>query len=84
MPNPYKKCPDCYLNHRPGNCRKPGGGFPIPGSSGIVAPEWLQKPSRVTFVVDLTPVLAVLARIEEKLDRVVDAKREIPAGDEER
>ena len=78
MPNPYHKCEICGLNHRPGNCRKEGGRSLSPALRGFVAPEALQKPSRVTFVVDLTPVLAILARIEEKLDR--NAKREVSSG----
>jgi len=84
MPNPYRKCDKCGLNHRPGNCRKKGGCSLSPVPGGFVAPEGLQKPSRVTFVVDLSPVLAVLARIEEKLDRMEIAKREVPAGGEGR
>lgn len=75
MPNPYHKCETCGLNHRPGNCRKGEGRSLSPVPMGVVAPEALQKPSRVTFVVDLAPVLAILARIEEKLDR--NAKRDV-------
>lgn len=76
MPNPYHKCEVCGLNHRPQNCRKGEVRVQSPVPRGVVAPEALQKPSRVTFVVDLAPVLTVMARIEEKLDRMVDAKRE--------
>ncbi len=81
MPNPYHKCEICGLNHRPENCRKPGSRAQSPAPRGIVAPEGLHKPSRVTFVVDLVSVFTVLARIEEKLDRMVDA---ISAGGEAR
>lgn len=69
MPNPYRKCEFCGLNHRPGNCRKPGDRVQSPALRGFVAPEALQKPSRVIFVVDLAPILTILTRIEEKLDR---------------
>ncbi len=83
MPNPYRKCEICGLNHRPGNCRKPGDRDQSPAPRGFVVPEALHKASRVTFVVDLTPVLAILGRIEEKLDRMADGKQKIPVGGEE-
>lgn len=77
MPNPHRKCPDCGLNHRPGNCRKGGVPSSAPVLRGVVVPEALQTPSRVTFVVDLTPVLAILSRIDGKLDQMMIAKQEI-------
>jgi hypothetical protein len=86
MPNPYHKCEICGLNHRPGNCKKthedslqrigPEGNAVGHFTSGNRL-EALQKPSRVTFVVDLTPVLTRLDAIVEKLDRMEIAKQEI-------
>lgn len=72
MPNPYHKCPDCGLNHRPLNCRKGGVGSLCPVPGGSVAPEGASSPSRVILTVDVTPVTAILDAISGKLDVLIE------------
>ena len=91
MPNPYKRCDVCHFNHRPGRCKKSPEedalqriGVVRPGSPVPVDLKHIPSTSRVTFVVDLEPLLAVLGRIEGKLDRMSGAKQEIRVGGEGR
>jgi hypothetical protein len=78
MANPYPKCGECSQRHRPDRgCVKvrPLGDR---GSQGI------RLYSIAIPVVDLTPLIAKLDAIEEKLARMVNAKWEIPADGERR
>jgi hypothetical protein len=82
--NRHKRCPVCHWNHRPGNCRKTVevalqriGQENLHSDSGRQS-EGLGIPSMVTLVMDLGPLMAKLDRIEEKLDRMANAKRETP------
>ena len=71
MGNPHPKCEICRLRHRPGNCRPEGG------RRGPISAQGNRLHSIAIPVVDLTLVLAKLDAIGEKLDRMVNAKREI-------
>ena len=56
MPNPYRKCQDCGLNHKPGNCRNPGSNG-IGRYSGGRLPEGPSSPSIGILASDLTRLL---------------------------
>lgn len=66
-PNPYKRCPDCHFNHRPGRCKVgvPGsigdaGGNPSPGSRASVDLKRISSTSAAIIASDLTRLLGNL------------------------
>lgn len=91
--NRHKRCLVCNLNHRPGNCKKTdedpfqrigpeGNGIGRFGPDG--RSERLPSCSMVTLVADFSFLVTILSRIEEKLDRMMNEKMEIPVGGDAR